>query len=80
MKDIKRPRLVEESMPYEALATAQICSDDEVPLSCYRDFNTLKKEQKMVKKANFLKEQIKDLKMLTMTGMRSILESIQLMD
>ena len=76
----KKPRLIQESMPFETLALEHICSEDEVPISQTREFNELRTQQKLMKNAKFLRAQIKDLKFLSMTGMKSILEALELVD
>jgi hypothetical protein len=44
--DLKRPKLVEEGIPYELLAAEHICSDDEVPLYRAREVITLRNDQR----------------------------------
>jgi hypothetical protein len=59
---IKRAKLVEESMSYETLAAERICSEDEIPMEQSREYNRLRKMQKIMKRAKFIKVQINDLK------------------
>ena len=44
--DIKRPKLVEEGIPYELLAAEHVCSDDEIPLSRSRETISLRNDQR----------------------------------
>jgi hypothetical protein len=40
---LKRVKLVEENMSYEALAVNNICSEDEIPMEHSRENNRLRK-------------------------------------
>ena len=49
-------------MSYETLAAERICSEDEIPMEQSREYNRLRKMQKIMKRAKFMKVQINDLK------------------
>ena len=66
-------------MSYESLAVKHICSEDEISIQNSRETNALRKDQKLLSKAKFLKKQIRDLKEFTIDGMSSILETIDLL-
>ena len=65
-------------MSYESLAVKPICSEDEISIQNSREMNALRKDQKLLRRAKFLKKQIRDLKEFTVEGMSSILETIDL--
>lgn len=78
--NLNREKLVEVKLNYETLALKNICSDDEIPIHHSRDVNILKRQQKLLKKAKFLKRQISDLKQFSLFGMGSILETLSSID
>ena len=78
--DVKRARLIEENIPYEKLALERICSEDEINLGYAKEINAHRKDQKLLKKAKFLSQQIKDIKRFSMVGMQSILDTIKSLD
>ena len=62
MNKIRKVRLVEENIKYDDLAVEENFSENEISYDLNRAMLDERKERKALKKAKFLKQQIKDLK------------------
>lgn len=80
MNKIRKVRLVEENIKYDDLAVEENFSENEISYDLNRAMLDERKERKALKKAKFLKQQIKDLKQFSLMGMRSIVDTIQSID
>jgi hypothetical protein len=62
LNKIKKVRLIEENIKYDDLAVEENFSENEISYALNRAMLDQRKERKALKKAKFLKQQIKDLK------------------
>tara|TARA_B110000285_G_C15122157_1_gene617856 strand:- start:1393 stop:1581 length:189 start_codon:yes stop_codon:yes gene_type:complete len=62
LNKIRKVRLVEENIKYDDLAVEENFSENEISYDLNRAMLDERKERKALKKAKFLKQQIKDLK------------------
>ena len=59
---MKRARLVEENMSYDEIAQSNQFSEEELNLDIWREEHQARKQGKILKKAKFLRKQVRDLK------------------